>query len=440
MTADAPDALPERGLSADELQSVFGRFAADDVDWRHGRGWSLVYDAPGWHHELVQEASNRFADENALSHAAFPSARHFESAVVGMAASVAAPGVRAYGVFTSGGTESTMIAMKAYRDRAGRDDGVIVVPATAHPAFGKAAAYLRMEVVTVPVGDDGVPDPDELLAAVDDRTLVVGLSAPCYPFGVVDPIEAIASRLAERGVGVHVDAAMGGFFLPFLDAAGVEPPRFGLDVAGVTSVAVDVHKYGYGAKGASVALFATQELRHHAYHVATGWPGGAYASPGVLGTRPVAAAAAAYTAIAALGRNGYRALVADVMDTTRTLQAGLLEHAPLTIVGAPPMGVFAAAGAGDDIAGLAHGLGDRGWWIDAQTAPPALHFIVFPRHAEVVERFLADVRDISRTLTTAGPNPGGPLASYGVMVRGGTVDDSALLAHLDERFDEVTGG
>src|SRR5690606_16747450 len=114
------------------------------------------------------------------------------------------------------------------------------------------------------------------------------------------------------------------------------------------------------AKGASVVLFAERELRHHAYFVATGWPGGAYAASGVVGTRPVGAAAAAWTAMTALGAQGYRSLVTGVMETTRTLQDGMT-RAGLALVGSPPMGVFAvtAAPSSFEVGAVAAGLQRR---------------------------------------------------------------------------------
>ena len=268
--------LTEEGLTYDELNEIMDRYAADDADWRHGRTWSLVYNSPAWHRALVHGAASRFSDENALSHAAFPSVARFESAVVSMVASVVSPGVPAHGIFTSGGTESVLVALKAYRDRTRRHHGTVVVPATAHPAFGKAAAYLGLALVTVPVGRDGLPSAAALVDAVDERTVVVGLSAPCYPFGVVDPIAEVGAALAGRGVGIHVDSALGGLFLPFLELDGRPAFSFGIEVPGVTSVSVDVHKYGYSSKGASVVLFADPALRHAAYHVSLEWPGGAY--------------------------------------------------------------------------------------------------------------------------------------------------------------------
>lgn len=421
--------LPERGLSPHEVRTAWTEASAGDVDWRGGRSWSLVYDSPDWHQDLVDEAAARFAHENALSASAFPSTQHFESEVVAMVASVVAPQSPAYGVFTTGGTESIMVAMKGYRD-AGRGR-TLVMPVTAHPGFWKAADYLGLELTLVPVGADGLPDVAELLAAAGPDTAAICLSAPCFPYGVVDPVAEVAEQAAARGIGVHVDAAMGGLFLPFLDAAGVRPPQFGLDVPGVTSVSVDLHKYGYGAKGASVLLFGEPELRHASYFVSTGWPGGAYAASGVVGTRPVGAAAAAWTAMRALGRSGYAELVAQVMGTARAIQAGLVEHG-FQVLGEPPMGVFAAAHPEISVPALAGAMGERGWWIDTQEEPSSLHFVTFPRHAAVLDTLLAD---LDEAVADARANPSGEGGlSYGVMVRGGTLDDDVLRAHLDERF------
>ncbi|HKJ11637.1 MAG TPA: aminotransferase class V-fold PLP-dependent enzyme [Ornithinimicrobium sp.] len=423
--------MPEQGFHPDQLRDSWGTYSGGDVDWRGGRSWSLVYDSPAWHAELVDDAAARFAHENGLSHSAFPSAARFESETISMVSSVVAPDTRTYGVFTSGGTESLMVAVKAYRDSTGRRE--MVLPNTAHPGYWKAAAYLGLTVRHIKVGSDGLPNVTELVDAIGPETAMVGLSAPCFPFGVVDPIEEVAAAAQERGVGLHVDAAMGGLFLPFLPGAGGPTIGFGPNVPGVTSVSVDLHKYGYGAKGASVVLFATRELRHHSYYVATGWPGGAYAASAVVGTRPVGAAAAAWTAVAALGHEGYQSLVNTVMDTARRLQEGMT-GAGLQLVGSPPMGVFAVTTPGLELSAVASGLQRRGWWIDTQDDPPAMHFVVFPRHAAVADRFVHDIRDAVQEAED-GVAASGPQASYGVMVRGGEPTEQLLKEHLDGRFD-----
>ena len=174
-----------------------------------------------------------------------------------------------------------------------------------------------------------------------------------------------------------------------------------------------------------------------------GWPGGAYAASGVLGTRSVAAAAGAFTAMAAFGRHGYERLTLDVMHTTRRLQQGLHEVAALTPVGTPPMSVFAATGERVPSAGSPPVSRQRGWWIDAQSSPA---FDPFHRFSRVTPRsstpFLHDLGDVRRgTRHRPWHDPESALpSSYGVMVRGGAaLTEAALFAVLDERFDGPGG-
>jgi glutamate/tyrosine decarboxylase-like PLP-dependent enzyme len=425
--------LPVEGLASGTVRQMLAAAGEQDMPWEQGRGWSLVYDLPGEHSALVADASAMYAAANGLSASAFPSAARFESAVIAMTASVVAPQRAAFGVFTSGGTESIMLAVKAARDREGAPaGGEVVVPVTAHPAFGKAAAYLGLRLRTVPVGKSGAVDPTDLVAATSSDTALVGLSAPNFPYGVLDPIPDVAAELKDRGTPLHVDAALGGLFLPFLDGASRDSTGFGLDVDGVTSVSVDLHKYGYGAKGASVLLFADAKMRHASYYVDTSWPGGAYTAAGVLGTRPVGAAAAAFASMVSLGHTGYRTIVEQVMTTTRRLVAGFHDAGPFAVIGDPAMSVFAVTGPEQELSRAMYGLTKRGWSIDGLTRPLAMHFVVFPRHASVIERFLTDVQ---AAVNDPNVEDVDGISSYGVMVRGGPANEDALREHLDRRFE-----
>lgn len=426
--------LPAIGLSDDEVMARIVAAGADDLPWREGLGWSLVYGAGPEHSDLVEQAGARYAEANGLSHSAFPSIAHFESEVITMVSSVVQPGTTSYGVFTTGGTESILLAMKAYRDTGDGRRDEIVVPRTAHPAFAKAAQLLGLTIRIAPVGESRRVDPDAIAAAIGERTLVVGVSAPNFPYGVVDPVADVAGVAAQHGVGVHVDAAVGGLFLPFVD--GWSTP-FGLDVPGVTSVSVDLHKYGYGPKGASTLMFATNELRHGAYYLDTGWPGGSLASASIAGTRSGRASAGAYASLIRLGEAGLRDRVARIMATTGTLVAGLRELG-LTPVAEPDMSVVATRSDRLDINQLAAGLQSKGWWMDTQTDPPALHFVVMHRHAAIVERFLADAAEVATLppAESAAPTAG----AYGVMVRGDASGDEldGLRRYLDGRYDSTS--
>ncbi len=427
--------LPEQGLPVDEVLRRVEQAAAADLPWREGLGWSLVYNAGEDHMSLVEAAGARYADANGLSHSAFPSLAHFESEVLEMVASIVHPATTSHGIFTTGGTESILLAVKAYRDARGEGRTTIVVPRTAHPAFGKAAQLLGLRTRVVEVDASRRADPGALAAAICDDTLVVGVSAPNFPFGVVDPVAPIAAAAAERGVGVHVDAAVGGLFLPFVDGFG---KPFGLDVPGVTSVSVDLHKYGYGLKGASALMFATKELRHGAYFLDTGWPGGSLASASVTGTRSGRAAAGAYASLLRLGHCGLRATVQEIMATTGRLVRGL-GALGITPVTEPDMSVFAAGCESIDIRAVARGLQQRGWWMDVQSDPDALHFVVMHRHAAIVDRFLTDAAAV-----VADPPPRSEASAggaYGVMVRTdtGAADPIEALKHyLDGRYDQTS--
>ena len=114
----------------------------------------------------------------------------------------------------------------------------------------------------VPVGDDFRADPvadgrgDRRVA----RVLVVA-SAPSYAHGVVDPVAGIAAAAAARGVRCHVDACIGGWVLPYAARLGRDVPPWTFAVDGVTSISVDLHKYAYTPKGASLLLHRTPALR-----------------------------------------------------------------------------------------------------------------------------------------------------------------------------------
>lgn len=181
----------------------------------------------------------------------------------------------------AGGTESILMAIKTYRDRARTlcphiTRPNMVVPATIHPAFEKAAHYFDVEIVHVPVGPDCRVLVDAVEAACDRNTILLVGSAPQYCHAVVDPIEALSELALRKGLPLHVDACFGGFMLPWLEKLGVSIPLWDFRVRGVTSISADVHKYGYSSKGASVIVYRNAELRKYQYFAYSEWPGGLF--------------------------------------------------------------------------------------------------------------------------------------------------------------------
>ena len=388
----------ENGLSAAEVLAALRANRHDDAPWRSGRIFSLVYHPDDEELEdLLHRVGVLFLHENALNPFKYPSLVQMEADIVAMGAALFHTAPKA-GSLSSGGTESVFLAVHTARSHGekqrGITDGNIVIAETAHPAFAKACHYLRIELRRAPVRDDGRADPDAMAALVDDDTLLVVGSAPCYPYGVIDPIPELAAIAIERGTLMHVDGCLGGWMLPWWERLGEPVPPWDFRVPGVTSLSADIHKYGYAFKGASLILYREPELVQHQWFLYDDWPGGLYGSTTTAGTRPAAPIAGAWAAINFLGEDGYLRKATQVRDATRGFQAGIASIPELRITGAPDLSVFefgAADPATLDIGAVGDVMDDRGWNLDRQ--PGGLHLMVSPYHERMVDAFVADLRD-----------------------------------------------
>ena len=338
--------FPAQGRSKDEVLAAMQAARQDDVNWQEGKAFSLVFAAGQEVSELLKEAYTLFFSENGLNPMAFPSLRKFEAEVVAMCIHLLNGGEQAAGNMTTGGTESLLMTVLTAREWARANHPEIhtpemVLPATAHPAFDKAAHYFGVKAVRVPVRADFRADVDACRAAITPQTILMVGSAPSYPQGVIDPIAELAQIAQERKLLFHVDACVGGMMLPFVRRLGYPVPEFDFRVPGVTSISADLHKYGYSAKGSSVILYRTHELRRHQFFVTTDWAGGVYASPTMAGTRPGGPIAASWAILNYLGEEGYLKITDTVMKTALKLRQGVSAIRGLKVLSTPEMSVFA---------------------------------------------------------------------------------------------------
>jgi sphinganine-1-phosphate aldolase len=388
--------LPAHGTPKDELLEKMRARKAADADWAGGRTWSLVYPAGHDVDEVLREANGLYLFDNALNPIRFPSLREMEQDVVSITAGLLNAGPDSGGTMTSGGTESILMSMFTARSKARAERGIgggrLVAPESAHPAFAKAAKYLDLELVQIPLGDDLRADLDAAAELITDDTVVVVGSAPNYPHGVVDPIPELAAMAAERGANFHTDSCLGGFMLPFYERLGVDVPPFDFRVPGVTTMSADVHKYGYCTKGASVVVHRDSDDLRYQYFLYNSWPGGIYGTPAMAGARGGAPVAAAWAVLNYLGEDGYLRLARRVRDTTEKIKAGIESIPELHIWGKPAMSVVAFGSEDVDIMAVGDVMDDRGWHLDRQLNPDALHLMVSPEHHRVVDEFLGDLR------------------------------------------------
>lgn len=380
-----------------------------DALWKEGRAFSLVFFAGDEVLELVKEAYAMFFSENGLNPMAFPSLKKFEAEVVAMTASLLGGDEETAGNMTSGGTESLLMAVKTARDwaRAKRPSITMpemILPATAHPAFYKSAHYFTVKPVTVPVDSNFRADVDAMRAAITPNTILLVGSAPSYPQGAMDPIPEMTQVAQEHDLLMHVDACVGGMMLPFVKKLGYTVPAFDLSVPGVTSLSVDLHKYGYAPKGTSVLLYKSHALRRYQFYVHTDWAGGIYASPTLMGTRPGGAIAGAWAVMNFLGQEGYLQIADTVMQTATKMRNGINAIAGLEVLGEPVMSVMAIGSRGLNVYEVGDELSTRGWYLDRQQFPASLHLTVNHAHSVSADQFLQDLAasaDLARKFSWA---------------------------------------
>jgi glutamate/tyrosine decarboxylase-like PLP-dependent enzyme len=385
-------------MPAGDVLAAMADLREHDANWREGKTWSLVFHAGDEITDLLKEAYTMFFSENGLNPMAFPSLKRFEAEVVAMTAQLLGGDDGTVGNMTSGGTESILMAVKTARDWARarhpkNTEPEMILPATAHPAFEKAAHYFDVKPVRIPVRSDFRAHVAAARAAVSANTILMVGSAPSYPQGVIDPIAELAQVAQEHGILFHVDACVGGFMLPFVRELGYPVPDFDFCVPGVTSISVDLHKYAYAAKGSSLILYGNPALRRFQFCVHTGWPGGIYASPTMTGTRPGGAIAAAWAIMNHLGKGGYLAIAQTVMETTSKLREGVAAIEGIEILGNPAMSILAIGSERLNVYEIGDELTERGWHLDRQQFPPSLHLTVTQAHTQVADQFLQDLEE-----------------------------------------------
>jgi cysteine desulfurase len=185
-------------------------------------------------------------------------------------------------VFTSGGTEANNLAIKGTA-WAGKAKGHrIVTSSIEHHAVGHTMRYLEkfgFEIVELPVDRYGRVDPDQLEAALTDKTILVSIMLANNEVGTIQPIDEIARRVrGRRGIVLHVDAVQAA---PYLD---LDVPALGADL-----VSLGAHKFE-GPKGVGALVV------RHGTHLLAQQHGGTQERHRRAGTENVAGAVGLATA------------------------------------------------------------------------------------------------------------------------------------------------
>jgi glutamate/tyrosine decarboxylase-like PLP-dependent enzyme len=381
-----------------------------DVPVHGGRTLAYVYDSGlAEADEVGRAAVAAYAGSNGLDPTAFPSLLRMENELVGRACDLLDAPADAVGTITSGGTESVLLAVQAARDaRPDVERPTMVLPTTAHAAFHKAAHYFGVTPVLVDVGPDFRARPGAMAAAITDDTVLVAVSAPSYAHGVVDPVRDVAGAALVRGVRCHVDACIGGWVLPYAARLGRPVPPWTFAVEGVTSISLDLHKYGYAPKGTSVLLHRNAELRRPQFFASADWPGYTMLNSTMQSTKSGGPLAGAWAVLNTIGDDGYLELTRVVLDGLHRLVAGIDGIGPLSVVAAPDSTLVAVATDDTcDVFTITDLMAQAGWYVQPQLSfrggRPTVHLSLSAATAPLVEEFLEALRGAVDTAVARGP-------------------------------------
>ncbi|MFK7732550.1 MAG: aminotransferase class V-fold PLP-dependent enzyme [Pseudomonadales bacterium] len=414
--------MPETGRDVTGIFSDLDAFKQRDPNYKEGKVWSLVYYLNEDHSGFLKESYHRFSSENGLNPGAFKSLKKMESEVISATADILNGTEEVCGVVTSGGTESCLMAVKTYRDMA-RDKRRVkkpemIIPESAHVAWFKASEYFGVKIRLVPLLQDMSPDLKKLKRMVNRNTVMILGSAPEYPHGTIDPIEAMGEIAQKHNIPLHVDACVGGFILPFMEMNGEELPLWDYRVAGVTSISADIHKYGYAAKGASTITYRNLDYLRYQMFVYEDWPGGVFASSALLGTRPGGAYAAAWSVLQYFGKQGYRELARETWEAESRRKEGreAVEDGEGRGKTQGPLLAYRATSASLNILAVGDQMDAMGWQVNRNQYPSGLHAMVTAQHLKVVDDYLVDLNkavEIVRANPTLGEQ--GSAATYGMI-------------------------
>ncbi|TMW40433.1 hypothetical protein DOY81_014487, partial [Sarcophaga bullata] len=353
--------LPEEGLTKEQiLQLVDEHLKLGHYDWREGRVSGTVYGFKEDLVELVTEVYGKASYTNPLHADIFPGICKMEAEVVRMACTLFHGDEKSCGTMTTGGTESIVMACKAYRDYAREHKGItrpnMVVPRSIHAAFDKAGQYFNIHVRYVDVDPETyIVDMKAFKKAINSNTiLVIGWFCTEFPYGTMDDIDEIAAL-------VHVDACLGSFVVALARAAGytTKPFDFG----------VKVLQYGFAPKGSSVILYSDVKYLNHQFTVTTDWPGGIYGSPTINGSRAGGIIAACWATMMNFGYNGYLEATKRILDTARYVEQGIRKIDGIFVFGKPATSVIAMGSNVFDIFRLSDALCKLGWNLNTLQFP-----------------------------------------------------------------------
>jgi len=413
--------LPQSGTSYDDVIDKVKDLRKDMTGDQAGKLAATTFQGHGDMKRVTHDAFVEFMDWNGLFTFREPPAAKMENEVLDICIDLLNGGDSGKANITCGGTESNFNGLHAMRrwarkNKAHIKEPEIVAPYSTHSTIHKTAKFLDLKVITVPQLEDLSADVDGIKKAIGPNTIGIVGSAPNWPYGMVDPIEAFGELAIENDLWLHVDACVGGYILPFFRELGVEMPLYDFRVPGVRSISADLHKYGYAPKPVSTILWRSQEEQSYHFTWVTEWACGLYLSQGFIGSRTLGPIAGIWALMHYWGRQGYvnnakRILHVknSIIDTVSKIEGihTWKTHGPLLMIASDEF----------DIQLLVGGMESRGWCFLGVQTPPAIHLTLDVLADDSLQKLLQDLREVTADIHAGKIDTKGLLTYGGVGAR-----------------------
>jgi sphinganine-1-phosphate aldolase len=415
----------------DVLEILRNRAGYDSSHRNENRLSGSIYHGGDDINHVAAEAMRLFTFANPLHPEIFPSVRQMDCEIVKMTLEIFHGNEDCCGVLSSGGTESLLLAVLAYREW-GRARGIfepeIVMPETVHAAVSKAAYYFGVHLIKLKIDrKTGLASLRDFERNINSNTVAIFGSAPGFPHGIFDQIEDLGKLALKKRINLHVDACLGGFLIPFVEAAGYPVQPCDFRVKGVTSISCDLHKYGYTPKGVSILMYLNSKLRRYQYFSCPDWPGGLYATPNISGSRAGVLTAGAWAVLMHMGKEGYTSCAREIMEAANYIRENSICE-DLQIIGNPSFSIISWTSTTLNPHAVGAVLKRIGRWdLNHLQNPDAFHLCVTYANSKQAKEF---VSDLFKAVEIVKNEPGlndGVVALYGAVAN---VPDKSIVGEL----------
>ncbi|MFW9887381.1 MAG: tyrosine decarboxylase MfnA [Candidatus Thorarchaeota archaeon] len=388
--------LEENGIDKETVVGMLDSLLEGDVTYFSGHPIASMSTIP---HQLGTDVFLRTMERNAGRLHTFKGSARIEQEVIEMIADLMRLEMP-HGTTTSGGTESNILAMLAMREtqkKVKRPE--VIAPKTVHSSIDKAAWILGISLIKTGVDKQFKAISRSIEKKISENTIGIIATAGTTYLGQIDPIDEIGGIATEHRIPLHIDAAFGGFVIPFLNELGLGNYSYDFEAKGVTSISVDPHKMGLAPIPAGCLIFRSSRHLNAITKRIPYLPGASSKQSSMLGTRPAASILATWAIMKHLGRSGYREIVRGCMIQTNLGKERVKENPLLELVIEPVMNILGIQSKEVPLDTIIMKMEKRGWRMAQSPLPPSLRLVVMPHVTTgTLNAFFNDLNEVSTTI------------------------------------------